>query len=67
MILRQFAPDFNSRLAGIVFYGGIEELLSGWVLGLIPDTDEAVAAAERTLLDVALGGFTAAAAPPAPV
>jgi len=63
----EFRSDFNPRLAGIVFYGGIEELLSGWVLGLIPDTDEAVAAAERTLLDVALGGFTAAAAPPAPV
>jgi TetR/AcrR family fatty acid metabolism transcriptional regulator len=63
----EFRSDFNPRLAGIVFYGGIEELLSGWVLGLIPDTDEAVAAAEGTLLDVALGGFTAAAAPPAPV
>jgi len=63
----EFRSDFNPRLAGIVFYGGIEELLSGWVLGLIPDTDEAVAAAERTLLDVALGGFTVAAAPPAPV
>jgi AcrR family transcriptional regulator len=64
----EFRSDFNPRLAGIVYYGGIEELLSGWVLGLIPDTDEAVAAAERTLLDVALGGFTAATpAPPAPV
>jgi len=59
----EFRSDFNPRLAGIVFYGGIEELLSGWVLGLIPDTDEAVAAAEHTLLDVALGGFTAAPAP----
>jgi AcrR family transcriptional regulator len=61
-----FRSDFNPRLAGIVFYGGIEELLSGWVLGLIPDSDEAVAAAEETLLDVALAGFTAAPAPAAP-
>jgi len=63
----EFRSDFNPRLAGIVFYGGIEELLSGWVLGLIPDSEEAVAAAERTLLDVALAGFTAAPAPAVPV
>ena len=63
----EFRSDFNPRLAGIVFYGGIEELLSGWVLGLIPDSEEAVAAAERTLLDVALAGFTAVPAPAVPV
>jgi len=59
---REFRSDFNPRLAGIVYYGGIEELLSGWVLGLIPDSDEAVAAAEQTLLDMALAGMSAAAA-----
>jgi AcrR family transcriptional regulator len=63
----EFRSDFDARLAGIVFYGGIEELLSGWVLGLIPDHADAVAAAERTLLDVNLAGFTAAPAPPTPV
>jgi TetR/AcrR family fatty acid metabolism transcriptional regulator len=63
----EFRGDFDARLAGIVFYGGIEELLSGWVLGLIPDHADAVAAAERTLLDVNLAGFTAAPAPPTPV
>ena len=61
-----FRSDFNPRLAGIVYYGGIEELLSGWVLGLIPESDEAVAAAEQTLLDMALAGMTAAAPAPAP-
>lgn len=53
----EFRSDFDPRLAGIVFYGGIEELLSGWVLGQIPDGDEAVAAAERTLVDVLCAGF----------
>jgi AcrR family transcriptional regulator len=59
----EFRVDFDARIAGIVFYGGIEELLSGWVLGQIPDGEEAVAAAERTLVDVLCAGFAAPAAP----
>jgi hypothetical protein len=60
----EFRSDFDARLAGIAFYGGIEELLSGWVLGQIPDGAEVVAAAERTVLDVGLAGFTATPTPP---
>jgi TetR/AcrR family transcriptional regulator, fatty acid metabolism regulator protein len=59
----EFRQDFDARIAGIVFYGGIEEVLSGWVLGQIPDGEEAVAAAERTLVDVLCAGFAAARAP----
>ena len=59
----EFRSDFDGRLAGIIFYGGIEEVLSGWVLGQIPDGDEAVEAAERTLVDVVCAGFAATAAP----
>jgi TetR/AcrR family fatty acid metabolism transcriptional regulator len=59
----EFRDDFDARIAGIVFYGGIEELLSGWVLGQIPDGEEAVAAAERTLVDVLCAGFAATATP----
>jgi hypothetical protein len=61
----EFRDDFDARLAGIVFYGGIEEVLSGWVLGQIPDGDDAVEAAERTLIDVVCAGFAATAAPAA--
>ncbi len=55
----EFRSDFDARLAGIIFYGGIEEVLSGWVLGQIPDGDEAVEAAQRTLIDVVCTGFAA--------
>jgi TetR/AcrR family fatty acid metabolism transcriptional regulator len=61
----EFRDDFDARLAGIIFYGGVEEILSGWVLGQIPDGPEAVEAAERTLIDVVCAGFTAAPAPTA--
>jgi TetR/AcrR family fatty acid metabolism transcriptional regulator len=59
----EFRDDFDARLAGIIFYGGIEEVLSAWVLGQIPDGPDAVEAAERTLIDVVCAGFTAAPAP----
>jgi TetR/AcrR family fatty acid metabolism transcriptional regulator len=61
----EFRDDFDSRLAGIIFYGGIEEVLSAWVLGQIPDGPDAVEAAERTLIDVVCAGFAAAPAPTA--
>lgn len=52
----------DARLAATIFYGGIDEFLTSWVFGLQPDGDAAVAAAERTLLEVVCGGLAMAAA-----
>jgi len=59
--LGEFRRDFDPKLAGILFYGGIEEMLSGWVLGQIADRDDVVTGAERTLVDVFCAGFLAGA------
>ena len=40
-------------------YGGLEEVLTGWVLGGLPDGDEDVARAERTAIELTLGGLSA--------
>jgi AcrR family transcriptional regulator len=53
-----FRADIDPRLAAVVFYGAIEELLSGWVLGQLPDDDDSVEAAERTV-DLVINGFRA--------
>ena len=53
-----FRPDLDPRLASWIFYGGLEEILTGWVLGQLPDGDEEVARAERTIVDVVCGGLT---------
>lgn len=53
-----FRPDLDPRLASWIFYGAIEEILTGWVLGQLPDGDEDVAAAERTVVDVVVGGLS---------
>jgi TetR/AcrR family fatty acid metabolism transcriptional regulator len=52
-----FRPDLDARLASWIFYGGLEEVLTGWVLGQLPDSDDDVARAERTAIQVALGGL----------
>jgi AcrR family transcriptional regulator len=59
----EFRDDFDSRLAGIIFYGGIDEVLTGWVLGQLPDGDEEITAAEHTVIDVVCAGFAASLAP----
>jgi AcrR family transcriptional regulator len=54
-----FRAEIDARLASWVFYGGMEEILTGWVLGKLPDGDEEVARAERTIVDVVCGGLSA--------
>jgi AcrR family transcriptional regulator len=52
-----FRIDLDARLLSWIFYGGIEEILTGWVLGQLPDSDEDVARAERTVVDVVCDGM----------
>jgi TetR/AcrR family transcriptional regulator, fatty acid metabolism regulator protein len=52
-----FRDDVDPRLASVIFYGAIEEILTGWVLAILPDGDEAVALAEQTVVQVVAGGL----------
>jgi TetR/AcrR family transcriptional regulator, fatty acid metabolism regulator protein len=54
-----FRADLDARMASWIVYGGLEEVLTGWVLGQLPDGDAEVARAERTAIDLALGGLRA--------
>jgi TetR/AcrR family transcriptional regulator, fatty acid metabolism regulator protein len=58
----EFREELDARLASVVFYGAIEEILTGWVLGLLPDGDADVARAEQLVVDVVAGGLSALAA-----
>jgi TetR/AcrR family transcriptional regulator, fatty acid metabolism regulator protein len=49
--------DLDPRLASYVFYGAIDELLTGWVLGRLPDSDDDLARAERTVVEIVTGGL----------
>jgi hypothetical protein len=54
-----FRQDVDARFAAWIVYGGLEEVLTGWVLGGIPDGEDDVARAERAAIDLALGGLKA--------
>jgi TetR/AcrR family fatty acid metabolism transcriptional regulator len=53
-----FRDDLDPRLASWIFYGGLEEILTGWVLAQLPDGEEEVARAERTVVALLCGGLT---------
>ncbi len=52
-----FRDDVEPRLASWIFYGAIEEILTGWVLGQLDEGDEAVVAAERAVVAIVVGGL----------
>ncbi len=53
----ELRDDVEPRLASWIFYGAIEEILTGWVLGSLPDGESDVAAAERAVVGVVVGGL----------
>jgi TetR/AcrR family transcriptional regulator, fatty acid metabolism regulator protein len=53
----EFRADLDPRMASYVFYGALEEILTGWVLGQLEDGDEAITRAEETVVEVICGGL----------
>ena len=56
----EFREDVDPRFASFIFYGALEEILTGWVMGQLPDTDEDVRVAERTVVEMLCDGLLAA-------
>jgi AcrR family transcriptional regulator len=52
-------PGVDARSAAWMLYGALEEVLTGWVLGQLPDDAEAVTAAEREVIATFVGGLRA--------
>jgi TetR/AcrR family fatty acid metabolism transcriptional regulator len=55
-----FRPEADARLAAWMLYGALEEVLTGWVLGRLPDDPAAAAAAEREMVTTFVGGLRTA-------
>jgi AcrR family transcriptional regulator len=56
----EFRADLDAETAAVIFYGGIDELISGWVLGRLPGGEGEVAAAERHVVEVLCSGLATA-------
>ena len=52
-----FRAGLDPQLAAWMLYGGLEEVLTGWVLGQLPDDTAAVNAAEREVIGTLVGGL----------
>src|SRR5215210_5401703 len=55
----EFRDALDPRLAAVVFYGALEEVLSSWVLGQLPDRDADIARAEQNVVALLTGGLRA--------
>jgi TetR/AcrR family transcriptional regulator, fatty acid metabolism regulator protein len=53
----EFRGDVDARVAATIWYGALEEILTGWAFGQLPDSDDDVARAERTVVEIVAGGL----------
>src|SRR3977135_848413 len=51
-----FKADIEARFAAMAFYGAIEQLLTGWIFGLLPQGEEHFERAKWLLLETAFRG-----------
>jgi AcrR family transcriptional regulator len=54
-----FTKDLAARTVALMLYGALEEILTAWVLGQLPDDEDAVAEAERSVVALFTNGLTA--------
>ena len=54
-----FKDHIDPRLASYMFFGGIETIINGYVLGTLIKTDEDFERAKRTVVEVFLHGLRA--------
>ncbi|MEA2444771.1 MAG: TetR/AcrR family transcriptional regulator, fatty acid metabolism regulator protein [Thermoleophilales bacterium] len=57
-----FKADISAEFAAMCFYGAIEQLLSAWIFGTLPETEEEFERAKGLLVETICGGLEAAPA-----
>ena len=62
-----FKEDISAEFAAMCFYGAIEQLLSGWIFGYLPATDEEFERAKLLVVETICGGLERAAPDRTPI
>jgi TetR/AcrR family transcriptional regulator, fatty acid metabolism regulator protein len=52
-----FKPEIEARFAAMAFYGVIEQLLTGWIFGLLPEGEEQFERAKWLVVETICGGL----------
>lgn len=55
----EFRGDLDAEFGATIFYGALDEVLTGWVMGQLPDSEEDVARAEQTVVAMLCDGLEA--------
>jgi TetR/AcrR family transcriptional regulator, fatty acid metabolism regulator protein len=53
----EFRGDLDPVIASTIFYGALEEVLTAWVMGQLPDGDEDIAKAEQDVTGLLCDGL----------
>jgi AcrR family transcriptional regulator len=56
-----FKPEIEPRFAAMAFYGAIEQLLTGWIFGLLPQGEEHFERAKWLVVETVCGGLETSA------
>jgi TetR/AcrR family transcriptional regulator, fatty acid metabolism regulator protein len=55
-----FKADIDAEFAAMTFYGAIEQVLTGWIFGLLPQGDEHFERAKQMVVETVCGGLECA-------
>jgi TetR/AcrR family transcriptional regulator, fatty acid metabolism regulator protein len=55
----EFRAELNPRLAAVMFYGAVDEILTAWVLDQMDEGDDAITEAEQSFAEYVAGCFVA--------
>jgi AcrR family transcriptional regulator len=57
-----FKPEISPDFAALMFYGAIEQLLSGWIFDMLPESEEDFENAKALVVEAICGGLESPAA-----
>ena len=52
-----FKRDVSPRFAALAFYGAIEQVLTGWIFGMLPEGEEEYEQAKVSIVETICGGL----------
>jgi TetR/AcrR family fatty acid metabolism transcriptional regulator len=55
-----FKTEIDAEFAAMTFYGAIEQVLTGWIFGLLPQSDEDLERAKQLVVETVCGGLECA-------
>ena len=52
-----FKADIDAEFAAMTFYGAIEQVLTGWIFGLLPQSEQDLERAKQMVVETVCGGL----------